>query len=241
MTKSTSLSAYIGGGSLADIDRAAFQKGLSEGVNAEGTSAPGEDGKLFLNFSGKRGVYALGQDKSDVGTDVVCLVSALSFFQGWTCWKAGKVVGREYWASHRTRDAEVAREDLEDHGPYKGDSDGWVYTRGFTCMPLTTPAPKPDKQEQWEFSSTSKSGRNAVRGLMEKVQGRLDEGTDALQPIIRFDREEFVAQDHNNFAPKFPIDLWPSDKVLVAYFKDKLSLDDLLAGAEKPAKKKKAA
>ena len=73
--------ALANAAAMADALTASAQQGQIGG-------AP--DGSVYLNFTGKRGVYEFGKDKEDLDPSEIWLVNIASFEEGFVCWKGGK-------------------------------------------------------------------------------------------------------------------------------------------------------
>jgi hypothetical protein len=224
------LATIFGGGKVALAgDKAALAAALKQDNEEHGEGSgggTGVGGAIFLNFSGKKGVYVLGKEKDDMDEDEMFVLMPESATRGWAAWKNSKVIKRHRWG---VGEEGIAEEDLEDIAFGKGGSDGWSSERTFIAKSL-------DDGKQVEFSTTTVSARNSVGDLLGAVSDKMMSGSDATYPIFCFDREEFTAHDQKNFKPTFPIKGWATMEELVAYENEELELDDILSDEDdKPA------
>jgi hypothetical protein len=227
----TDLTAFLGSGDLPEISEADMVSAIKEVVSDTTSGSGGVD---FMSFSGKTGRYSVGRDKEELDNETLFAMEPQSIVEGWTCWKGQRVVDRKEWRLYDRKDKGVAKEDLEDHGPYRdGAGEGWKKTLGFGVVELT-----PLDGMQVKFSSNSASGNNAIADLITKVADRTSAKEPNI-PMIQFDREEFTAQEQKNFKPKLVVASWVERANLEAYFDGGLSEDDLIAGKKGKAKRKK--
>ena len=188
----------------------------------------------FLSFSGKTNLYSLGRDQSDMDSGDIYLMEPQSVIEGWTCWKGSKPVDRHEWSVYQAHSKAVPERDLTDHGPYREQQgEGWKGMLGFGVMSTD------DTPVSIQFTTTSASGRNAVKDLLQEVRSRAKAGEPAI-PAMRFDREEFFAQEQRNFKPKFVVDAWLERDAVTAHMDGELTLAALLAGETRATKKKRA-
>jgi hypothetical protein len=228
---SKSLTAFVAtkGQELA-IDDNRMADALTETV---GDTSTGNQGITYLNFSGKLGRYSLGKDKENVGPEQVFLLEPLSVFRGWQCWKNSKPVDKFKWSVYAPDNA-VDESDLPDHGPYRQThGEGWKKMVGFGVVDL-------DDGRQIEFSTDSVSGRNAVSALLDEISQRARSG-DPTIPLVKFQSEEFIAQEQKNYKPKLEVEVWVTREQAVAAFSDDVpyTVDDLLEGKKLTAAQKK--
>lgn len=233
---SKSLTNYMSGANLPDLTDEDMAGALAEATNdATGGAAGGAaGGAQFLTFSGKSGKYSLGRNKAAMDPDDLYILEPQMVTEGWTCWKGSKPISRCEWSIYKRAEQEVFEKDLEDHGPYKPSSgDGWQRMIGFGMLGTD------DEHTQVKFSSTSKSGRNAISDLLNEVRARSSAG-DPNMPVISFSEEEFTAQDQKNYKPVMTVDCWVTRAAVGAYLAGDMSFENLQAGkAPKKGKKKK--
>lgn len=235
------LTKFLGGGKVAvQTDRAALMKAIREDLAETGDASRG-GGNLFLNFSGKKGVYSLGKKKSDMDPETPYVVAPSSMARGWVFWANNKVSKRHRWLLTEPKNR-VKAEDLEDL-PVSRNSDGWKAERSFIARNL-------EDGVQIEFSTSTVSAVNSIGDLLDEVMDH--EEDEAYLPIIGFDKTTFEAHGETNFKPVFEIMAWVSEADLVAFEAEEVDIDDLLAeGVEeepevietkpKPKAKKRAA
>lgn len=215
------LAKYLSGNQLQISDEE-MAKHLSQTAD-EATTGSGA-GVTYLNFSGKTGAYSLGRDKEDIDPEDVFILEPQTCFTGWQCWKASKPVAKHKWSVYAPQNA-VAERDLEDHGPYKEKlGEGWKRMLGFGVIDAV-------EGTQIEFSTDSVSGRNAVSGLLDEIAQRMRAGEAGI-PLVRFDKEQFTAQEQRNWKPKFVVEAWVSRDQVMAYMSEEVEydMDDLIAG-----------
>jgi hypothetical protein len=204
---STSLAAYAKGGNLPTIDREAMAKALAQASNEESTGSGGE-GVEYVSFSGKTGEITYGRDRNDLDQEELFLMEPRSAFRGWICWKDNKPVGRHQWSLYQPELA-VAERDLEDKGPYMRPQDRWQSMLGFGFMSTE------GEVVQYQFSTNSTSGKNAVSDLFKEISERTVRGEPNF-PLFYFTREKFQAQGEWNFKPKFDVDEWITEEEAAA-------------------------
>ena len=201
----SSLMQYVQSANLPDLTDAEMASALSE--VEEGPSR-----LQYISFSGKKGRYAMGQNKEE--PEGPFIVEPKSFMAGWICWKGSRPVDRHEWSIYEKHSA-VQEHELQDHGPYR-DNEGWAPS-------LAIGAFSADTGTQVKFSTNSKSGCNAVRDLINEFQS-----------------EEFTAQENTNYKPKLAVEAWASRESVAAFIDDSLSFNDLLDGVSvKKVKSKK--
>lgn len=234
MTKN-SLSSYMGNANLPTLDANAMADAMD---NDTADASNGGGDVSFVQFSGKHGRYSVGRDKDEMDPEAKFVLDPSGNRRGFICWKGSKPVDRVSWSIFAPEQA-VDEVDLEDHGPYKKNSgDGWSVERAFIAKGLDG--------MQISFSTSSVSGNNAIADLWNEISGRM-RAAEPFFPVISFDMEEFTAQEKKNYKPVFVIEAWVTAEAAGAYFEDKLSEKDLLAGKmprkiaarKKPAAKKK--
>ena len=191
----------------------------------------------YLSFSGKTGLYSLGRDKEDIDPDQLYLVEPQTFVSGWVCWKDSSRVDSLEWSVYKAAEQAGAREDLQDHGPYRaGTNEGWSQEIGFGAIGCDA------QLSQVKFSSSSKSGRNSVGDLMKEI-GRRSASQEPNMPLITFGKTTFESQGNKNFKPVFEVEMWVQRLSAAAYLNGDLTEEQLIAGDEpkKPKKKKRKA
>jgi len=211
---------------LTDEDMAlALQDHEDESVSLSGAVT-------YLSFSGKTGSYSLGRNKDDVDPEELFLLEPKSFIEGWICWKSNKPVGRIEWSLYQRKAQAVAKDDLEDFGPYrKNMGEGWRPLLGFGVV-TTDGQATPIK-----FTASSTSACNSISDMFKQARQRMQVSEPSM-PIISFDSEPFTAQEQTNQKPVFLVESWVTRAAAAAYFDGSLELDELIEG--KAPKKKRA-
>jgi hypothetical protein len=225
---SNALTQYLGNADLPAISEQDMAGALAEVSNESGNSAGMFD---YLSFSGKSGQYSLGRKRENVDTEQLYIMDPLSVIAGWTCWKASKPIAKHEWSVYN-KNARIEEGQLEDHAPYNTKAgDGWAEMRGFSCFPCD------QIKGQVNFTTTSKSGRNAVYDLTNDIAKRAAAGEPTL-PVFYFESESFVAQDMKNFKPKFEVEAWVTRDAVQSYVDGDITAEQLIAG-DAPKKKRK--
>ena len=204
---STSLAAYAKGGNLPALDKNAMAKALAQASNEESTGGA-SDGVEYVSFSGKTGAITFGRDRDDLDQEELFLMEPRSAFRGWVCWKDNKPVARHQWSIYQPELA-IAERELEDKGPYTRQQDGWQSMLGFGFMSTE------GEVVQYQFSTNSTSGKNAVGDLFNEIAERTMRGEPNF-PLFYFTREKFQAQGEWNFKPKFDVDEWITEEEAAA-------------------------
>lgn len=154
----------------------------------------------FVYFSGKSGDLTFGQDRDDLDTEENFILATQTITKGWVCWKESAVVGRVKWSAFRP-DLQVKEEELEDHNVTR-PQDGWRPSSGFDFVG--------EDGTQYSFETSSKSGRGAVKKLVEQVGSR--GAKEAPVCVFNFGKEKFLAQGDWNFKPKFSVVEWITEE-----------------------------
>jgi hypothetical protein len=199
------------GGSVAMTDSKAL---LASMVNTAADDPRAGD-KQYLNFSGKRGLFAAGANKDNIQPDVKLAVNVSSFQNGWLCWKGGKPVEKLFVsASEPTPSCPPDGQ----HGPFDRAEDGWMQAKMFMLKDI-------DSLTEYEFSTNSASGCNAVAGLATEIRNRLVDD-EPCWPVIHLEAEEFTAQGYKNFKPVFVIEDWKTAEELGSMLASEEVADD---------------
>ena len=201
----TSLKAYVESGAVT-VDNQALGEALLAAASEVSSGGAGAGGVEYVAFSGKTGSITFGRDREELDEDEQFIIEPLSCFLGWVCWKDSKPIARHQWLAHEAHNR-VAASELADHGPYRKAQEGWQESVGFGFMSA-------DGDVMFEFSTNSKSGRNAVGAMMTEIGTRTVAG-EPNYALFRFTKEKFQAQGEWNWKPKFLVDEW-LDKAEVA-------------------------
>lgn len=182
------------------------------------------NGSSYMNFSGKRGVYTIGEKKRPIQVDELWIVDVSSFEDGWVCWKGGKPAANRM--ANIYSGAPVQQPNFDEFGPFDSNrGEGWSQAKGWVCKSL-------DTDEQGYFKVNSVSGVSEMASLVEEVSIRMGSGRPAY-PVIGYDIEEFEAQGYKNFKPIFKIEGWldiPQLSIIAG--EEEYDLDDLFAEAD---------
>lgn len=180
---------------------------------------------LYLNFSGKRGVYELGADKEDIDNDELWLVNIASFADGFVCWKSSKPVATRM--ANIYGDTPIMQPDPEELGPFDTNKgEGWHQAKSMIIRSLD------EDDRQAEFKNNSKSGVSEFAKLQEQVADRMEAGLPAW-PVVQLGKEGFEAQGFKNYKPILTVFGWLGDNQVAALAEDStLDLDTLMDEAD---------
>jgi hypothetical protein len=233
---SNSLAKYISGG-LPEVSDEEMGSAIKASVS-ESTSGSGGEGVIFAKFSGKTGVYTLGQSGT-IEPDDIFIIEPRSLFEGWVCWKGSrvpKVDGIFEWSVFHRKTETILKEDLPNHEPYNEKTgDGWKQLMGFAMM-----ATEGDLvgQRPIKFTTNSPSGRNAIAAVLLEIADRSTAG-EPTYPILSFDREDFTAHEVTNKKPVLTVHGWATAEDVGRFLEEAIDIDQLIDGP--PAKNKKRA
>jgi len=223
MANDNSVAVFGGKINVADV-RSLAQKAAESAQNNPRGGAPG--GSDYMNFSGKRGTYSIGQDNRRVGDDELWVVDVSSFEEGWICWKGGKPVSTRL--ANIYTGVPVITPDMEELGPFDSKKgEGWFQAKAWVMKSLG------DSQQQAYFKLNSVSGVSAMAELIGAFSERAAAG-EASWPVIVLGVEEFEAQGFKNFKPVFDVQCWLETEELMAVASGDASIDDFLEEAAPP-------
>lgn len=203
-----------------------------------GSSLGGDGNGIFLRFSGKNGDYTYGADQEELDHGWKGAVNiAQTAKLGWICWKDSEVMGEDLTLVMEGK--ATPKSQLEEHGPYEDDEDGWSEQFSVEVVELGS-------GEQMTFKNSSKSGLRAFGALLnaygkaiQKGQNLGDDGEELI-PVVEFEATEFTPKNGKKkdkaYAPKFTIVEWISETELAEQFGG----EDDAANYEEPAKEVKA-
>lgn len=184
------------------------------------SSLGGGDSGVFIKFSGKTGEYTYGAEQEELEDGWKGAVNIAETAKlGWICWKDSEVVGEDM--SLVLSGTKTAKSQLEDHGPYDDDEDGWTEQFSVELVEL-------DIGEQMLLKNSSKSGLRAFGNLLnaygkaiQKGQNLGDDGEELI-PVVEFSSTEFTPKNGKKkdkaYAPKFTIVDWISQSELQEQF-----------------------
>lgn len=208
--------ALTNAAAMADALTASAQQGQIGG-------AP--DGSVYLNFTGKRGVYEFGKDKEDLDPSEIWLVNIASFEEGFVCWKGGKTAATRmaniYSGQHIPAPAH------DEMGPFNAQQgEGWFPAKSMVIKSIEAD----DRQGYWKINS--KSGVAVFADLQAQVAERLRAGR-ACWPLVRLGKEKFEAQGQKNYKPKLDVYGWLSQEAVSELAADpEADIDELIQSSE---------
>ncbi len=198
---SNELSLFSGGTDIANIDEMADALETSA---SEGASSDLPDGGIYINFSGKRGVYTMGQDGDDADPGEMWLVNIGSIEEGYVCWKGGQPVAKRFASVYGPK---LAAPDPAEHGPFdSARGEGWFSARAMMIRSV-------DRGIQGLFQTNTKSAVNEFAKLQRAIAAQM-KAKEPRWAVIQLHKEGFVAQGQKNFKPIFHIVGWLSDDQL---------------------------
>jgi hypothetical protein len=164
-------------------------------------SAP--DGSVYLNFTGKRGVYEFGREKEDLDASEIWLVNIASFEDGYVCWKGGKTAATRM--ANIYSGVSIPAPASDEMGPFNSaQGEGWFQAKSMVLRSVEAD----DRQAYWKINS--KSGVAVFADLLGQVAERLRAGMPAW-PLIKLGKEKFEAQGQKNYKPVVTVYGWLSD------------------------------
>lgn len=190
------------GGKVAVADvRSLAQKAAESAQNNPRGGAP--NGSDYMNFSGKRGVYTIGQQNRVIGTDELWVVDVSSFEEGWVAWKGGKPASTRL--ANIYNGVPVMAPDPQELGPFNTDKgEGWFQAKAMVLKSF-------DHDQQGYFKINSVSGVSAMAELIGAFAERAAAG-EPCWPVLVLDKEEFEAQGFKNYKPVFDVKVWLSQE-----------------------------
>jgi len=213
------VSVFGGKVDIADMKSLAQRAQVSASNTARGGAPGGSD---YMNFSGKRGVYTIGQEKRRIENDERWVVDITSFEEGWVCWKGGQSPSSRM--ANIYNGVPIPQPDPDELGPFdtqKGD--GWFAGKAMVLKSC-------DEDQQGYFKINSVSGVSSMSELMEEFAERANAGLPAW-PVVCLDMEEFESQGFKNFKPIFDVQGWLSNEQLQE-LADGADINDLLEAAD---------
>jgi hypothetical protein len=216
-------SVFGGKVDVTDMKSLAQKAKVAADNNPRGGGAP--DGSEYLNFSGKRGIFTIGQDKRRIEDDERWVVDVTSFQEGWVCWKGGRPEATRL--SNIYTGVPVAQPDPEERGPFDSNrGEGWFQAKAMVMRSV-------DEDQQGYFKINSISGVGEMADLMEAFSERAGQGLPCW-PVVCLEAEEFESQGYKNFKPMFNVQGWLSNDQLQE-LANGADIDDLL-DSEEPKK-----
>jgi len=196
--------ALFGGGKVAVTDAKAMAAALAGASQDSTTGLP--DGGVYISFSGKRGVYSIGEKSADADPEEIWLLNIFAIERGWHCWKGGQPAAKRMASIYGTQ---VETPDMTEHGPFNSaNGEGWSPAKAMTIKSL-------DRGIQGYFSTSSKSGVNEFAKLEKAVAERIANNEPAW-PVIQLQKEEFTAKGNKNYKPILEVACWLGDEQIAA-------------------------
>lgn len=192
------------GGKVDVASGADIANRISESAQNDPRGANGDS--LFLNFSGKKGVYTIGPDNRRIDGDEIWAVNIGSFEDGWMCWKGGRPAAARM--SNIFTGVPVPLPDMDELGPFdptKGE--GWFQAKAMTLKSC-------DNDEQGYFKINSKSGVSSFAQLQRDIAERAQNGAERW-PLVRLQAETFESGGYKNEKPHFEIVGWLDDEGII--------------------------
>lgn len=201
------------------------QKAQQAASNNPRGGAP--NGSDYMNFSGKRGILQIGQDKRQVNSDELWVVDVTSFEEGWVCWKGGQPAANRL--SNIYTGVPVPQPDFNEFGPFDTNrGDGWFQAKAMVMKSL-------DNDQQGYFKINSVSGVSEMADLFGKFSQKAAAGLPAW-PVVSVSSEPFTSNGFQNYKPIFNVQAWLSDEQLQSLATGDVDLDEILdGGGEAPA------
>lgn len=190
------------GGTVALSNAQAVADAVSASA-AQGQLGSAPDGSVYLNFTGKRGVYEFGKDKEDLDSSEMWLINIASFEDGFVCWKGGKTISTRMANIYNGQHIPTPASD--EQGPFNSSQgEGWFSAKSMVIKSIEAD----DRQGYWKINS--KSGVAVFADLQAQVAERLRAGRPAW-PIVNLGKEKFEAQGQKNYKPTITVYGWLSN------------------------------
>lgn len=138
--------------------------------------------RQFLKFS--KGDYSLGKEAIEFEGNEFQFVPAMDMWEkGFQCWKNGLPIDQIFVAYGQPV---PKKSELEDHGPYTSDNDGWQESIKFPLIVLPGVGGHDKVFMNCEFSASSTGAKNACYALSKAYATAIKEGvvTDAKPYIV---------------------------------------------------------
>jgi len=192
---------------------------------AQGQIGGAPDGSVYLNFTGKRGVYELGKEKEDLDATEVWLINIASFEDGYVCWKGGKTAATRMANIYNGQHIPTPASD--ELGPFNSSQgEGWFPAKSMVIKSVEAD----DRQGYWKINS--KSGVAVFADLQAQVAERLRSGR-ACWPLVNLGKEKFEAQGQKNYKPVITVYGWLSQDAVGTLAADPdADIDELIRESE---------
>lgn len=212
------------GGPVALVNAQAMADAVTASA-AQGQLGGAPDGSVYLNFTGKRGVYEFGKDKEDIDASELWLVNIASFEDGYVCWKGGKTIATRM--ANIYSDSRIPAPAADEQGPFNtSQGEGWFAAKSMVIKSLEAD----DRQGYWKINS--KSGVAVFADLLQQVGERLRAGRPSW-PLVNLGKEKFEAQGQKNYKPVLTVYGWLSDAACAELAADPdADIDGLIRSSE---------
>lgn len=212
------------GGPVALVNAQAMADAVTASA-AQGQIGGAPDGSVYLNFTGKRGVYEFGKDKEDIDASELWLVNIASFEDGYVCWKGGKTIATRM--ANIYSDQRIPAPAADEQGPFNASQgEGWFAAKSMVIKSLEAD----DRQGYWKINS--KSGVAVFADLLQQVGERLRAGRPSW-PLVNLGKEKFEAQGQKNYKPVLTVYGWLSDAACAELAADPdADIDGLIRSSE---------
>lgn len=159
----------------------------------------------ILGFSGNTGQFTYKGTPIEYGTPFV--FNMMEMKKGWICWKDKKPIDKSL-VSVISRQPVPAKEQLDDHGPYTREGDGWSEMMSVPVADMDGEYP------QLDLGLSSRGGINALTRLASefgsKVRMNLDDKMRPKLPVVELNAQSFEPKNvpGKKWAPVFTIVGW---------------------------------
>jgi len=171
-------------------------------------------GKSFAKFNAQTGEYTFGSDNKELAHGTKLAVNMQSFRLGWICWKGEEVVG-ETMAAIFEGETPKSENELEDHGPYDEDGEGWSKQQSVEMKVVSGP----HYGEEIEFKVSAWHGLAALSKLLEKYVAESPQHGEENVVVIEIGAQDFmpkVKKYGKKYKPTFNIVAWVSEEELAS-------------------------
>ena len=177
----------------------AAMQGLSQSVVAIASGTGG--GEQYMKMT-KFGEFVFGAEHLEVEEEAEWAVNPTQFTHGWICWgtKAngndGECLGEIMVSASKTLPEEDSLPEA------KGN---WTKQVGISLLCLNGA----DQDIQCVFKTNSLGGKKAYTALVTEVVSQMDEGSDALCPVVKLETSHYTHKKYGKiFTPIFEILEW---------------------------------
>ena len=157
--------------------------------------------KEFMKFT-KEGQFMHGSEEQVVNDTEEFALNLSTLAKGFICWKVNEVVD-EQMKLVSTPGESIQKEDLDDHGPYEKEKDGWRAQAQFDLRSLETGV-------EMLFKTSSKGGLNAISSISKEFASKLKLLPSEMPvPIVTLEPGYYKHKEFGKiWFPKFIIQRW---------------------------------